>query len=162
NVDPNLMRPYIGLGTLNAQAQVGNNHYDSLQISATKRYSHGFTAQGVYTFSKLYRQTENNGPFFYNWKDYTGFRANGDRDHVANINYSYDVPGISQFLGKKAVVKQVTDGWAFAHVISFLGTRYSSPLATATSPQGSFSVQYANNTSSVANMNAIFTGSPDI
>src|SRR5207244_1525692 len=58
NVDANLMRPYAGLGTLNAVAQVGNNRYSSLQITATKRYAHGLSAQGVYTWGKLIRGTE--------------------------------------------------------------------------------------------------------
>ncbi|MGH8247406.1 MAG: hypothetical protein ACREUU_13360, partial [Gammaproteobacteria bacterium] len=153
-VDNNLMRPFRGFGALNLITNVGNARYNSLQWSLSKRYSHGFTFEFVHTWGKLLTGTESVGPFYYRWKDYTGFIANEDRVHVVGINYTLDVPKLSQRLGFNNVAgRQVLDGWSVAHLMNFYSGRPLTP---------SFGLQYANNTQGVASINSIFTGSPDI
>jgi hypothetical protein len=153
-VDSNLMRPFRGLGTLNLITDVGNNRYNSLQTQITKRYGHGLTFQLVHTWSKLMSGIESVGPFYYRWKDYTGAIANEHRVHVVGINYTYDVPRLSNRLGmSNAVGRQIFDGWSIAHLMNFYSGRGLSPT---------MGLQYANNTQGVANINSIFTGSPDI
>ena len=79
----------------------GNLAYNSLQISATKRYSRGLMVQAAYTLSRLESGTENVGPYNYNWKDYSGGLAGGDggdRRHVLTLNYTYDFPSITKAL----------------------------------------------------------------
>jgi hypothetical protein len=94
------------------------------------------------------------GPFYYRWKEYTNFAANEERLHVVGINYTYDVPKLAGRLGMNhAVGRQILDGWSIAHLMNFYSGRTLTP---------SFGLQYANNTQGVANINSIFTGSPDI
>ncbi|MEK7403466.1 MAG: carboxypeptidase regulatory-like domain-containing protein [Acidobacteriota bacterium] len=153
-VDSNLMRPFRGFTSLNLITNVGNARYNSLQWSLNKRYSRGLAMQFVHTWGKLITGTENVGPFYYRWKEYSGFIAGEDRVHVVGINYTYDVPKLSKRLGMDNVVgRQLLDGWAIAHLMNFYSGRGLSP---------SFGLQYANNTQGVANVNGIFTGSPDI
>jgi hypothetical protein len=95
-MDGNVMRQFYGLGTLNMNANVGNRRYDSFQLSANKRFGSGFTLQFAYTLARLWTQTSSVGLYDYKWKDYSGFDDGGQRRHVANINYTYDVPGISR------------------------------------------------------------------
>ncbi len=154
-VDANLMRPYVGLGTLNAIPQVGNNRYNSLQVTANKRLSHGLSLSSAYTWGKLITGTESVGPFYYNWKKYTGYAANNERGQTLSINYNYAIPALTPLLGlqKSKLAKGIFDQWSFAHVIGWMSGRLQTP---------SFTLQYANSTSAVANLNAIFTGSPDI
>src|SRR5262249_35046090 len=152
----NLMRPYPGLGALNAIEQVGNNRYSALQVSATKRYAHGLSAQAVYTWSKLILGTD--APTsatvatfmaspYYLWKDYTGFQATNDRGQTATINYTYEVPKVTPLLrlSNNAVAKRVFDGWSLAHVISILSGRVMTPTPA---------VQYASSTAAVGNFNS--------
>ncbi len=154
NVDSNLMRPFRGFTTLNLYTAVGNNRYNSLQWGLSKRYGHGLTFQFVHTWAKLITGTESVGPFYYRWKDYTGAIANGDRMHIVGLNYTYDVPSLRRRLGwSNAVAKQVFDGWSIAHLMNFYT---GSPTSVG------FGLQNANNTSGVANINSIFTGSPDV
>jgi hypothetical protein len=153
NVDANLMRPFRGFAALNLITNVGNNHYNSLQWSVNKRYSHGLNFQFVHTWGKLISGTENVGPFYYNWKDYSGEIANEERLHVVGINYTYDVPKLSRKVMNNGVGRQIFDGWTIAHLMNFYSGRSLSP---------GMGFQYALNTQGVANVNSIFTGSPDV
>jgi hypothetical protein len=49
-----LLSPYVAFGSnaINAQENTGYSWYHSLQFSATKRFSKGYTIQGSYTFQK--------------------------------------------------------------------------------------------------------------
>ena len=86
--------------------------------------------------------------------DYTGYQASNDRTHNVTINYVYDVPSLSKRLGwNSAFARQAFDGWSVAHIISFLSGMPITPT---------FSLTYANSTQPVANLNTIFTGSPDL
>jgi hypothetical protein len=153
-MDSNVMRPYRGFAGLNLITNVGNARYNSLQWSLSKRTRNGFTAQFVHTYGKLITGTESVGPFFARWKDYTNFVADGDRNHVVAVNYTYDVPKLARRLGMgNAVGRAIFDGWGIAHMMNFYcGYPVTPTIAT----------QYALNTQGVANFNALFTGSPDI
>ncbi|MBN8733478.1 MAG: carboxypeptidase regulatory-like domain-containing protein [Acidobacteria bacterium] len=153
-VDSNLMRPFVGFGALNLITNVANARYNSLQWSLNKRYSNGFTMQFVHSWSKLLSGIENPGPFYANWKDYTGYVANNHRVHVVGVNYTYDVPKLSSALGwDNGFSRQLLDGWNIAHLMNF----YSGQPLTPT-----FGLQYSSNNQGVANINSMFTGSPDI
>jgi hypothetical protein len=152
-VDSNLMRPYQGFTTLNLITNVGNAHYDSLQWYVNKRLSHGLTFQVSHTWSKLISGTESVGPFFADWRKYTGYIANEHRPQVWAFNYTYDVPRLSSKFGwNNGFARQVFDGWGLAHMMNFYSGRALTPT---------FGLQYASNTQGVANVNSVFTGSPD-
>jgi hypothetical protein len=151
----NLLRPYPGLGTLNLFAPVGNNRYNSFQASVIKRYpTKGLAFQAAYTLGRLISGVESAGLWNANWKDYVGYTANGDRLQNVNFNYTYDVPNLAKKLGwDNGVARQLFQDWSLTHMIGLLSGAASTP---------SFSLQYANGTQSVANLNSIFTGSPDL
>lgn len=152
-VHSNLMRPFRGFGNLNLITNVGNARYNSLQWNVSKRYGQGLAFQFVHTWSKLITRTESVGPFYYRWKDYTGFIANEHRVHVVGINYTYEASNLARRLGMDNVVaRQLLDGWGIAHLMNFYSGRPLTP---------GISLQYASNTQGVANVNNIFTGSPD-
>lgn len=48
----NARRIYNGFGDLQTTSSVANSEYNALQIQVQKRYSHGISLQGAYTFSK--------------------------------------------------------------------------------------------------------------
>jgi len=154
NVDSNLMRPFVGFGNLNLITNVGNARYNSLQSSLNKRYSRGLTLQFVHTWSKLQSGIESVGPFYSKWKDYTGYVANEHRVHVVGLNYTYDAPKLAEKIGwNNGFARQLLDGWSIAHLMNFYSGRPLTP---------GFSLQYSSNTQGVANVNSMFTGSPDV
>jgi len=155
SVDSLLMRPFRGFNALNLITNNANARYNSLQWSINKRYSHGLTFQFVHTYGKLLTQVvDNQGPFYNNWQAYSGFVAAEHRNHVVGANYTYDVPKLAaKFRMDNGFGRQIFDGWGIAHLMNFYSGRPLSPT---------FGLQYANNNQGVANVNSIFTGSPDI
>jgi len=147
-----VMRPYLGLGTLTATANVGNNRYDSLQASVNKRFGSGLMFQAAYTNGRLISGQENVGIYSYNWKQYAGYVSQYNRQQTLAMNYIYDLPKWAAKLGSNHAAGAVLEGWQFAHLLAFFsGLPYS--------PQ--FSIQQAN-TGSTINLQQVFMGTPDI
>jgi len=154
-IDNSLMRPYLGLNTLNMNDNVANVNYNSLQVSVNKRFGHGLTFQGAYTLARTKGQIDsgNLGLFNHDWKDYTGYVLNNDRTQVLSGNYTYDVPKASRlFHFDNGFGQRVFDGWRLAHLFTFFSGAPFSP---------SFSVQQANSTTAV-DLNKVFLGTPDL
>jgi hypothetical protein len=154
SMNPIVMRPYQGLNTLTATANVGNSTYDSLQISVNKRFGHGLTFQAAFSKNRLLSGTESPGIYSYLWKQYTGYPANTMRDHNLSMNYIYQLPSLaSRVLGwHNIVARSAFDGWQFAHVLTFLSGLPYTP---------GFSIQESNTGTSVTIPN-VFMGTPDI
>jgi len=151
--DPSIMRPYPGYNSLTMNENSGNAHYNSMQLSLAKRFSHGLAFQAVYTLAKTAGNIENQGLFRQNWQQYTGYVLSNDRLQVLNANYSYDLPKLSQALHfKNGFGRRVLDDWRFAGVFTaFSGSPYSP----------SFSIQQSKSTSSVS-LGNIFLGTGDL
>ncbi len=82
-VDPLVMRPYRGFNELTMTSNIADVTYNALQVSASKRLRNGFAVDASYTLSRTKGQIENVGLYSFNWEDYTGYRLNTDRLHVA-------------------------------------------------------------------------------
>ncbi|HKA01103.1 MAG TPA: carboxypeptidase regulatory-like domain-containing protein [Candidatus Solibacter sp.] len=157
-VDNLLMRPYQGFNTLNMLVNAGNFAYNSLQISANKRFSHGLVFQAAYTLSKLESGTESVGLYNYNWKSYTGGLAGGDggdRRHVFTLNWTYDIPSIAPRLHFDNVIgKTIFGGWRMGHLFTWVSGQRTNPTLS--------SIQQSGTTSNVSNLNTLFLGTPDL
>jgi hypothetical protein len=150
--DASVMRPYPGFNSLTMNENGANVHYNALQVALAKRYGHGLSFQGSYTYGRTEGQIENLGPFDHNWKDYTGYILANDRSHVLTANYTYDVPKFARIIHfDNAFGREVFDGWRWSHVLTFFSGSPYSP---------SFSVQQASTTTTVSLQN-VFLGSPD-
>lgn len=148
-----VMRPYQGLNTITATANVGNNRYDSLQVSVNKRFGSGLTFAASYSKNRLISGTESVGIYSYIWKQYTGYASNSMRPQNLSTNYVYQIPSLAKKLGwHNLAAREVLDGWQFAHVLSFLAGQPYTP---------SFSIQEANTGTSISIPN-VFMGTPDI
>ena len=77
-----VMRPYQGLNTLNATANVGNNRYDSFQANLNKRFGSGLMFQVSFTKGRLISGQESPGLYYYGWKNYTGSVSNTGRPYT--------------------------------------------------------------------------------
>jgi hypothetical protein len=115
-----LRTPFIGFDPNSQYAKAaGESNYDALQFNVTKRYSHGLTVSGSYTWSHSMDE-ESGEQLFYNGDNpqdlHTGYgNSDFDRRHVFIISYQYELPKLQSVHGWMA---QALNGWGTSGLIS--------------------------------------------
>ncbi len=131
-LNSNLLRPYLGYGDINYLEFAGIGNYNALQIQVTKRFSRNLTYNLAYTWSKALDLTDGNGgtvnPVL-NYRSRNYGPAGFDRRQVLSINYTYNLPSVSQHWNNR-FSRIGLDGWELSGVSTFqtgapLGLGYS-------------------------------------
>jgi hypothetical protein len=88
------LRPYLGYGAIRLSENAGHSQYNSLQISADRRYMNGLKVGFAYTLSKSMDNGSDKRNVVWNTYDDSNYwgLSNFDRKHVLNIYYIYDLP----------------------------------------------------------------------
>jgi hypothetical protein len=104
------LRPYKGYGTIRLAENAGNSKYNSLQISAERRYRNGFKFGVAYTLGHSEDNASGKRDVLFNNYDDTGFWGNSsfDRRHAFGFSYIYDLPFYRQ---QQGVVGKIAGGW---------------------------------------------------
>ena len=96
NPDVNIaaLRPYKGYGVIRLSENAGRSIYNSLQLSAERRYSNGLRVAVAYTLGKSEDNGSDKRNVLWNTYDDTIYEgpSNFDRRHVLSISYIYDLP----------------------------------------------------------------------
>ncbi|HYP05957.1 MAG TPA: carboxypeptidase regulatory-like domain-containing protein [Bryobacteraceae bacterium] len=107
----NALRPYRGYGPINVIRTWFNSNYNSLQVSAQKRFAGGALINLAYTWSKALTDNgsdrSNSPQNTYAWEQDYGLSPL-DRRHVLNIAYVYELPF---FRAQEGFVGRVLGGW---------------------------------------------------
>src|SRR5262249_6927292 len=90
-VSPNAVRPYLGLASINTYETTANSIYHSLQVSAVRRFSGGFSLQGSYTFSKIIDNTATPINSYADNRIERGM-SSFDRTHIFVGSYVWELP----------------------------------------------------------------------
>jgi hypothetical protein len=112
--------PFIGFDPNSQYAKAaGQSNYDALQFNVTKRYSHGLTLSGSYTWSHSMDE-ESGEQLFYNGDNPENLRtgygnSDFDRRHVFMITYTYEFPKIAALHGW---TDKIVNGWGTSGLIS--------------------------------------------
>jgi hypothetical protein len=111
--------PYPQFADVGLNANPSNSTYHSMQVQVTKRLSHGFTAQGSYTWSKTLGLADTDHDFYArdprnrnNDKAVLGFH----RTHIITGNGTYSLPfgADRHFLsGAPRWIQQIVGQWQF-------------------------------------------------
>ncbi len=114
----NLLRPYPHFGSITGTNPVGYSWYHSLQTRAEKRFSHGFTLQLAYTFSKLMEATER-----LNATDPLPYESISslDRPHRLAASGIWEIPvGRKRLIGSSMprALDAVVGGWQLGAVVT--------------------------------------------
>ena len=104
------LRPYKGYGAIRISENAGYSTYNSLQISADRRYTNGLKVGVAYTLSKSEDNASGKRDILWNTYDDTNFwgPSSFDRTHVATIYYIYDLPF---WRNGGSVLKSALGGW---------------------------------------------------
>jgi hypothetical protein len=147
NTDDRRLYAIDGLGQVNNQVQDRESNYNSMQLTLSKRYSHGFQVSSNYTLSKV------EGNFGGELIPYTMPQVESlvwgplDQDHRHRFTTSFvmDLPG--QNINNP--LKWVVGGWQWSGVMQFQsGAPYTVTSGTD------------NSLDSIGNDRAKFTGAP--
>jgi len=111
-----LRTKYPGYNTLNQYAEIGSTNYNALTITAQRRLSHGLLFGASYSYSKNLGLTSFT-PVVSSNSEWNYGRQTPDRRHHLVVNYSYNLPRASQYIGK--YLGAITDHWTYSGVVVF-------------------------------------------
>jgi hypothetical protein len=119
------LRPYTGYGAIRISENAARSTYNSLQISADRRYTNGLKVGIAYTLGHSEDNASDKRNVLWNTYDDTNFYGNSsfDRKHVLNIYYIYDLPF---FREKDSLTAKMLGGWQVSGATFFrTGTPFS-------------------------------------
>ncbi len=119
------LRPYKGFGAIRLAENAGRSRYNSLQISADRRYANGLKVGTAYTYGKSFDNASNKRDVLWNSYDDSVFwgPSSFDRRHVLNVYYIYDLPFWRE---QNTRLKSALGGWQVSGAAFFrTGTPFS-------------------------------------
>jgi hypothetical protein len=104
------LRPYKGYGALRISENSAKSEYNSLQVSAERRYANGLKVSVAYTYGRSYDNGSDKRNVIWNSYDDSNYwgPSNFDRAHVVVLSYIYDLP---IFRDQGTLMKNLLGGW---------------------------------------------------
>jgi len=104
------LRPYKGYGAIRISENAGYSRYNSLQLSADRRYTKGLKVGAAYTLGHSVDNASDKRNILWNSYDDTGYWgvSSFDRKHVLSLYYIYDLPF---WRDGGSVLKSALGGW---------------------------------------------------
>jgi hypothetical protein len=126
------LRPFPGYGDILFRSFDAISNYNSLQVSANRRFKNDFTFGVAYTFSKALTTSSDDAeithPFDSRRYDYR--LASFDRAHVLVINYVFNLPKGSDLFGHHSLARGLFDNWQLSGISQFVsGTPFELSLS---------------------------------
>lgn len=140
NANADTVRQFLGYSTIRVQENTGSSNYNSLQLSAQKRVSRGFTMSLAYTWSKALNNfdvetSDLRVPFD---ASLDKGNANFDRRHVFAMSYVYALPFFGQ---RHDAIGRVLGGWQVSGIVALqtgLFTSISGGSRASSSPSNGY------------------------
>jgi hypothetical protein len=120
-------QPYGWNVPLECMCNPGDNHYNSLQVQAEKRFSHGLSFLGNYTFS--HAKNHDTPDFLYNPSILYG-RPSWQRNHVITASTIYELPfgkGRTFLSNSPAALNYIVGGWELSNVTTWMSGSGTNP-----------------------------------
>ena len=124
---------YRGYQNVNLLENSGISHYNSLQVTANRRFQKGFQFGLAYTYSKAMNLSDGLGavPMFVDRRVWLYGKAGFDQTHILVVNYLLDVPKASRIWPNR-FSRLVLDHWQLAGFSTFAsGTPSGIGLSTS-------------------------------
>ena len=116
NYNPNLDRPYKGIGNITLGETATTSNYHSLQISLRAENKHGFTGQVAYTYSHSIDYLSGDFAQISNPFDRSFDRGPSDLDrrHIFIANYVYEFPFFAH--SSHLLARSILGGWEISGI----------------------------------------------
>ncbi len=118
----NYLRPYPGYGAITYYENVGIANYNSMQVSANRRFTRGLQFGLAYTWSKAMSETDDDRggtPAYRPRRIWSYGKASFDQTHILAINYTWDLPKASH-IWNHALARGIFDGWQLSGITAFV------------------------------------------
>jgi hypothetical protein len=101
-----------GFGANTVAGTEANSSYNALQVEVNKRFSHGFSVQGAYTFSRALDMASANSigaavPYVFDLHTQWGL-TDFHSKHIASFSWIWDLPRLQSVNG---LIRGVAGGW---------------------------------------------------
>ena len=119
------LRPYKGYNVIRVSENSGSSKYNSLQVSADRRYSNGLKVGFAYTLAspRTTRATSATSSGTPTTTRTTGGASDFDRRHVVSVYYIYDLPF---WRDQSTLMRNLLGGWQVSGATFFrTGTPFS-------------------------------------
>jgi hypothetical protein len=132
----NFLRPYRGYGEIRPYGFSSSSNYNSLQVSAQRRFSRGLQFGIAYTWSKTLGVAGGDGDLLSSYfpvRSWNYGPLNYDRTHMFVVHYIYSVPklGARFHLSAWNPITWVLDNWQVSGITSFLSGAPFTPTLNA-------------------------------
>lgn len=116
------VNPYMGYTAVQYYTWDGEANFNSLQVTMNRRFGHGLTFGGAYTWSKTMDMTDGDGSWVstISEKKYNYGLAGFDRANNLAVNYVYDLPKVSRYLGGARILSTILDNYQVSGVSLFI------------------------------------------
>jgi len=114
---------YSGIGS--TWSPLGNSWYDSFQAKITKRYSHGLTLTGAYSFAKVLDSFSGSGNIF-NRSTFRSLSPTNDIPNILSFSVNYTIQPYG-FVKNNRVARAIIAGWTIGTINQYA----SGPLLAA-------------------------------
>ena len=116
SVNPNALRPYLGLGIINSAENAGNSRYDSFQTTVRK-ITGALTFGASYTYSRSRDNSSSLTDVLPNAYDDSNYWGPSDFDvpHALTISYTYNLP----IRGRGTFTKMLVSSWTISGINQF-------------------------------------------
>jgi hypothetical protein len=134
-LDDVFLRPIRGFNDINISGFGYTGRYDSLQVSANRRFSQGLMFSASYTYAGGTQNHANgNATQMYQQLDPSNNRSRNTlvNQHAAVFSYTVDIPRGSRLLMPNAVGRQLLDGWQVLGVSTLANGQVSNVTFTTT------------------------------
>jgi hypothetical protein len=128
-VNLDALRPYKGYNSIRQTDNVGTSIYNSLQLSLSRRFSHGLAFGMAYTLSKAMDSGSAQRDIIPNNYDAHNLWGQSDFDvrHIMIINYMYELPFMKD---RSKLAGKLLGGWQISGITQF---QTGTPFCVATS-----------------------------
>jgi hypothetical protein len=119
------LRPYKGYGALRVSENTATSEFNSIQVSAERRYANGFKVSVAYTYGRSFDNGSDKRNVLWNSYDDTIFwgASSFDRTHVLVVSYIYDLPF---WRDQTTLMRNLLGGWQISGASFFRsGTPFS-------------------------------------
>lgn len=114
----NFLRPYIGYANINEREFASSSNYNSLQVSANRRFAKGLQFGFAWTWSKSLDYNSDDTEIVSSLipvRVWNYSVSSFDRTHIVKVNWLWDVPSPA----RSGWAKAVTGGWQIAGITTF-------------------------------------------